>query len=110
MFSYEYIPLINKPTRVTGQTASLIDDIYSNHVPPELTLSGLFYTYVSDHYPIFHIENKYVNEAKSLKIRKRLFSERRVDKFIETLHRTNWSEVLNCIDPQRCYSVFFKKK
>ena len=108
MFSYEYIPLINKPTRVTGQTASLIDNIYCNHVPSELTLSGLFYTDVSDHYPIFYIENKYVNEEKSPRIRKRVFSERRVDKFIETLRRTNWSEVLNCIDPQRCYSVFFK--
>ena len=79
MFSYEYIPLINKPTRVTGQTASLIDNIYCNHVPSELTLSGLFYTDVSDHYPIFYIENKYVNEEKSPRIRKRVFSERRVD-------------------------------
>ena len=58
MFSYEYIPLINKPNRVTGQTASLIDNIYCDHVPSELTLSGLFYRDVSDHYPVFYIENK----------------------------------------------------
>ena len=71
MFSYEYIPLINKPTRDSGHTASLIDNIYCNQIPSESTLSGLFYTDVSDHYPIFHIENKYVDEEKPHRIIKK---------------------------------------
>ena len=49
MFSYEYIPLINKPTRDSGHSASLIDNIYCNQIPSESTLSELFYTDVSDH-------------------------------------------------------------
>ena len=108
MFSYEYIPLINKPTRDSGHSASLIDNIYCNQIPSESTLSGLFYTDVSDHYPIFHIENKYVDEEKPHIIIKRLFSERCVSRFTDTLRRTDWSDVLNCFEPQRCYSTFFK--
>ena len=108
MFSYEYIPLINKPTRDSGHTASLIDNIYCNQIPSESTLSGLFYTDISDHYPIFDIENKYVDEEKPHRIIKRLFSERYVSRFTDTLRRTDWSDVLNCFEPQRCYSTFFK--
>ena len=108
MFSCEYIPLINKPTRDSGHTASLIDNIYCNQIPSESTLSGLFYTDVSDHYPIFHIENKYVDEEKPHRIIKRLFSERYVSKFTDTLRRTDWSDVFSCFEPQRCYSTFFK--
>ena len=108
MFSYKYILLINKPTRDSGHTAPLIDNIYCNQIPSESTLSGLFYTDVSDHYPIIHIENKYVDEEKPHKIIKRLFSERYVSRFTYTLRRTDWSDVLNCFEPRRCYSTFFK--
>ena len=108
MFSYEYIPLINKPTRDSGHTASLFDNIYCNQIPSESTLSGSFYTDVSDHYPKFHIENKYVDEEKPHRMIKRLFSERYVSKFTDILRRTDWSDVLNCFEPQRCYSTFFK--
>ena len=108
MFSYEYSPLINKPTRGSGHTASLIDNIYCNQIPSESTLSGLFYTDVSDHYLIFHRENKYVDEEKPHRIIKRLFIEIYVSKFTYTLCRTDWLDVLSCFEPQRCYSTFFK--
>ena len=36
MFSYGYLPLINRPTRVCSTTATLIDNIYTNAYDMEL--------------------------------------------------------------------------
>lgn len=41
MFSHLFLPLITHPTRVTSHTASLIDNIFTNHTSSELS-SGIF--------------------------------------------------------------------
>ena len=49
--SASFLPLISKPTRVAGQSATLIDNIICNFIPiPE---SGIILSDISDHYPIF---------------------------------------------------------
>ena len=55
LYSYSFMPFINKPTRVQKNTASLIDNILSNSYDNPDSLSGILYTDVSDHFPIFHI-------------------------------------------------------
>ena len=37
MFSHEYFPLINRPTRVTHYTATLIDNIFTNNFDSSLS-------------------------------------------------------------------------
>ena len=54
MYSHAFIPLINKPTRITDKTATLIDNIYCNSVE-NILLNGICYTDISDHLPIFCI-------------------------------------------------------
>ena len=62
IFSNSFIPLINKPTRVTPKTATIIDKIFTKEYKIENKhLTGILTTDISDHYPIFHIapfENK----------------------------------------------------
>lgn len=51
--SYSYIPAITKPTRITHNSATLIDNIYiktNNYLP---YMSGLLTADISDHLPIF---------------------------------------------------------
>ena len=48
-------PLINRPTRITNSSASLIDNIFSNAINCKL-VSCLFYTNISDHLPIFVLD------------------------------------------------------
>ena len=47
-----FFPLITRPTRITGNKASLIDDIFTND-PLRPSISGLFLNDISDHLPIF---------------------------------------------------------
>ena len=56
MFSDSFIPLINKPTRVTQKTATLIDNIFTNtYKNKNKYLTGILTTDISDHYILFHI-------------------------------------------------------
>ena len=53
-FSHHLFPLINKPTRETNHTATVIDNIFCN-VPSPIDISdvGILRPYISDHHGIF---------------------------------------------------------
>ena len=55
MYSFSFYPLINKPTRVGNETASLIDNIYCKDLEMYHMFNGILYTNISDHFPIFLI-------------------------------------------------------
>ena len=57
MFSHSFFPAITKPTRVTEKSATLIDNIFHNcYSEVSISFSGILYTDVSDHFPVYHID------------------------------------------------------
>ena len=52
MYSLGLYPLIDKPTRITDTSATLIDNIFTNDLHHNLT-SGILFNDISDHLPIF---------------------------------------------------------
>ena len=57
MFSHSFFPVITKPTRVTDQSVTLIDNIFcNNYVDNSSSLAGILYTDISDHFPVYHID------------------------------------------------------
>ena len=67
--SYKTIThLIDKPTRVTRHSATVIDNIYSNASGIATTCrSGILHLTISDHYPVFCINNSVkVKEEKQI--------------------------------------------
>ena len=58
MYSSAYLPLINRTTRVTENTATFIDNIYTNHIQQNTnSCNGILFTDVSDHFPIFCVHD-----------------------------------------------------
>ena len=55
MFSNIFIPLVNKPTRITSNSATIIDNIYTQMNIKMRIKTWQEFTDISDHYPIFHI-------------------------------------------------------
>ena len=54
MYFNGFIPLINRPTRVTAETATIIDHIYSNDLnATRKTIQGILVTDITDHYLYF---------------------------------------------------------
>ena len=56
MFIQGYVPTITMPTRVTHQSATLIENIFTNK-PTHEDLTGIIITDISDHFAMFHIGN-----------------------------------------------------
>ena len=56
MSSNGFYPLISKPTRTTSHTATLIDNIFTNDLDHD-KFSGILWSDISDHLPIFQITN-----------------------------------------------------
>ena len=50
MYAYSFFSLITKPTRVTGNIATLIDNIFCNDVDCLDMMNGIFYNDISDHF------------------------------------------------------------
>ena len=98
-------PAITKPTRVTINSATLIDNIFIP-IENEETLQGILYTDISDHFPVFVID--YSNECSSEPplLYKRVFSDTNKSKFHKQISDTNWTSVLQCNDAQVAYTTF----
>ena len=55
LFQKDFIPVINKPTRVSRNNATIIDHINTNHFLNNYMNSGIITADISDHFPIFLI-------------------------------------------------------
>ena len=92
MFSNGFIPLISRPTRVTQSTATLIDNIFTNQLA-ELHnnfFQGILLTDISDHYPIFCVNNTIKKETVTATISRRNFCKRNKNKFLQTMADVDW--------------------
>ena len=106
MYSFSYIPLINKPTGVQKNSATLIDNIFSNNINGTFDLSGILYTDVSDHFPVFICLTMLKNSEDPCYIEKRLYTAANLEKFAYRLLEVNWDSVMSTNQTQEAYSVF----
>ena len=98
LYSYSCLPLIVKPTRVTDNSATLIDNIWTTEAEYN-TRNNILYTDISDHFPIissFSCDNNPISRKEIVK--KRFFSNKNIDKFLKEISEISWNDlyVLNC--------------
>ena len=109
MFSRAFFPLISRPTRITSNTASLIDNIFTNYVT-NCAVSGLLFTDISDHLSIFSISNDcQTSSRKTQWLTFRDKNANNVCKFKDELQTVNWWEVRESSDPFSAYDIFLSK-
>ena len=108
MFSFHQVPLINKPTRITANSITLIDNIFTNKIDSNY-FQGIFYTDISDHFPIFCINKNVPVKFKEHTAPKRDLSDKNVNAFIQNLQNTDWNKILGINDAQQSYSLFQKE-
>ena len=67
-YVHSFLPLIYRPTRITQNSTTIIDNIFTNTIGElECGRNGILVTDLSDHFPIFHIE-KILEKWKLLKL------------------------------------------
>ena len=98
MFLNYYIPLITKPTRVTDNCFSLIDNLFS--FGSHNFTAGIFPCALSDHYLIFSVFHEFFTActASSELVKYRVHSEISLSKLHNFLSNYNFTDILLCED------------
>ena len=71
-------------------------------------LTGILYTDVSDHFPIFYIDYSKQSNATTKFVKRRIYSQANMTFFSNKIRDHDWSTVLSECDPQSAYTHFFK--
>ena len=109
MYSMGLYPLITKPSRITGHSATLIDNIFTNEAKHE-NISGLIINDITDHLPIFTIFKYKIKKH----IDKSIVQQRKIDneclnKLKNELEHQNWQAIYSQKDVNKCYCSFKEK-
>ena len=111
MYTANFYPLINKPTRVTTRTSSLIDNIFCNVLNSKIT-PGILYNDITDHFPVFHFMNKDTTKTKSNKENyyyKRKITNETITSFKVELNQTKWDDIFENSSANQSYDIFSNK-
>ena len=101
MFSHSFFPAITKPTGVTEKSATLIDNIFHNcYSEVSNSFSGILYTDVRDHFPVYHIDYSVSVCSKRKTCEKRIFFVTNNERFTSAMPEKKWNIALNDNDPQ----------
>ena len=107
------IPSINKPTRVTRNTATAIDHIITNTVISGIQHRfGILKTDISNHLPTVFALNtceKSKPEDKAQFIYKCIYEEKQIESFKHELSQIEWNNIVKRLDnPNTAYESFFE--
>ena len=109
IYSNACYPHINKPTRINSNSSTLIDNIFSNIFDKDIT-TGLLYSEISDHLPIFLMCN---NDISSKNLRKpityRKETPQNIESFKGDLALEEWPDIYNQTNTNIAYENFNKK-
>ena len=92
IFEYGLVPVINKPTRITKNTATAVDDIIANSPLHRTINKGIIKLNISDHFPIFLIaetERRMTPEGKK-QITKHLANNKTKETLKNDLKEMSW--------------------
>jgi hypothetical protein len=119
MFSNGFFPCIDRPTRVenrvTGLTATIIDNIITNDLSAKID-SAVFVTDIADHFPICSISNYKKNTGYATQSRSsvpmkqtRKLNHDNIKSFKNGLSLIKWDNVYDESNPEKAYEVFHNK-
>ena len=110
IFQHSLVPIVNKPTRVTKNNATLIDCIITNSFTDQENLTGILKTDISDYFPNFNISMKRGLDSndKKVTIKKRIINADSIEKFRDILSEVNWGNLYLIPNPNDAYEEFLK--
>ena len=103
-------PTIDKPTRLHRNSATLIDNIFTNKVEQNI-ISGNLISDVSDHFAQFCISQSPISKGKPARLLSRDFSNFTERNFINDLSLINWDHSVpdNETNVKKLFSSFYNK-
>ena len=91
---YGFLPQILQPTRVTENSATVIDNIFSNNITNEATSGNILLT-LSEHFSQFLSINRGTIDYKKINMYRRDYSKFTTESFRDDVSIQNWNYSLN---------------
>ena len=105
VFSFGFLQLITRPTRVCENTATILDHILTNSTSLDHN-TYILCSRLSDHFPIIHQFNICKNKISKELYSSRNFSPENIDKFTTALNNYGWNHVTNTTCTQEATNNF----
>ena len=107
LYSHSFMPLINKPTRVTANSTTIIDHVYCNEIHNSRLFNGILITEITEHYPIFCINISHEMHVKPTHCSKRSLTEKNIRIFIQKIQRRDWDDILSMQNIDDAFNIFY---
>ena len=107
LYSFSLFPLITKPTRITTNSSTLIDNIYFNNISSAHTFNGILFTGISDHLPVFTVSLNLKIPRVAQYRKARVYSSKNISTFNNAIKLINWSDVMNNSNGPEAFSMFY---
>jgi len=104
LFSHGFLQMIMKPTRLTTNSATLIDHVVTNN--PEIVDSAILISDLSDHFPVLCFMKTLSKNLPHSEIKFRNFSTENTEKFKAQLRNLNWEFLQTIQNTQEAYNHF----
>ena len=102
-------PTISKPTRISQNSASIIDHINVKNIS-EFSRSGVLLDSLSDHCPVYYLSS--IDQPKpknsAIKTKTRIINENTTKTFIDILNSKDWEKVTNENVPSFAFSILLE--
>ena len=115
MSNFSLKPTVTKPTRITRDTQTLIDNIFTNELIKPIQ-SGILISDISDHLPVFVLVEQTESHASNTSRKSRMLMKRRLNEeamanFKNSLQNTDWSAITDndVNDVDHAYNLFLHK-
>ena len=106
LHSQSFYPTINKPTRITENSATVIDNILINDLHNHT--AGVLVSDISDHLPVFLIIDDSFEKPQDVGRlgTKRVFNSNNTEHFVNDLNTTDWYFMTSLNDTHSMYNSF----
>ena len=105
--SNNFVPCINQPTRISSQSSTVIDNIFTNLTDKKI-ICGNILTHISDHFPQFLIMENANSSHKNLELFKRDYSSFDERSFLSDFTRLDFNYLYEDSDIDWTYNRFLE--
>lgn len=105
---YSFFPVIDKPTRVYNNSATIIDNIFVNRFDHKIS-GGNIVSDISDHYSQFCFIHSLTPKNLTTKYKIRDYSNFSEECFINDVSETDWDNSMANGSVDKCFSSFYNK-
>ena len=110
IFQNGIFSLINRPTRVTKSSATIIDHVLTNTIIDSEVQSGIIKTDISDHFAVFALMRTSLVQPNLKKtFIKRDINEDSIKYFKSILNSVDWDLITQTTTPDSSYNIFLDK-